>query len=335
MFTFLCILGAMLILVAFMFKPLANTLLFSGILAIVFRPLYNKFLRRFRSESAAAGLTVLIVLVGIFLFLWIFGQLVVNELGDLYGRFKAGEFVLNREEVISQLPTYLQEPVLTVTQDLNSVLSRFTAGAFQTFSALISNIASFLFSAFIVFFALFFLLKDGSKLKKLALLVSPISNNQENVLLEKVVRSVNGVMKGTFLVAIIQAIIATIGFLVFGLPNPFLWAICTFLAAFVPNIGTAVVLIPAILYLFLTGHPGAGIGLAIWGAVAVGLIDNILSPKLVGRSAKLHPLLVLLSVIGGLEVFGVLGFLLGPIFMAIFAALVEMYTTDFKEYLQS
>ncbi len=101
-----------------------------------------------------------------------------------------------------------------------------------------------------------------------------------------------------------------------------------------PSVGTALALTPAVIYLLITGNTGNAIGLAIWGALAVGMIDNFLGPKLVGSRTKLHPLLVLMSVLGGIQLFGFLGFLLGPIVMAIFVALVEIYRTDFKSYVE-
>lgn len=333
-YTFLGILIAIFILVLFIFKPLFNVLAFTLILTIVFNPLFTKLKKWFKSDSLAAALTVLIVLIVIAGFFWVFGQLLFNELTNLYSKFRGGEFVFNRDDLVAKLPISLQEPVRVITQDLNSIISRLTSGAFQTVSFVFSNLASFFFNVFLVFFALYYLLKDGEKIKNLVLKISPISNNQENILYEKVTRSVNGVMKGTFLVAVIQATVGCIGFLFFGLPNPILWTMAVFLAAFIPNIGTSLVIIPAVLYLYFDSSTPLAIGMAIWGALAVGLIDNLVSPKLVGRSAQLHPLLVLLSVIGGLQLFGFLGFLIGPIVLAIFSALIEMYIVHFKEYLE-
>ncbi len=333
-YTFLAIVLTMLVVVVLMFRPLLNTLLLSAILAIIFRPLYKTLLKKFKSEAVSASLTVFIVLFVLFAFFWIFGQLLYGEIHSLYDGFKSGQFVFNRTDLIEKLPNIAREPVTTLTSDLNSLLTKAATGAFQSFSSLISNLAEFFFNLFLVFFAFFYLLKDGGSLKKIILAVSPISNNQENILFEKVILSVNGVIKGTFFVAVIQSLVALVGFLIFGIPNPLLWALCTFLAAFVPNIGTTLVTAPAVIYLLLTGHTGSAVGLLVWGSLAVGLIDNILSPKLVGHSAQLHPLLVLLSVVGGLALFGFLGILLGPIIMAVFSALVSMYITNFKEYLE-
>ncbi len=163
--------------------------------------------------------------------------------------------------------------------------------------------------------------------------ISPISSDHEDKLIDRIVAAVNGVVKGSFLVALAQGAIATIGFLIFGVPEPFLWGLFTVVAALVPTVGTALSLVPAIIYLLITGNTPQAIGLIIWGAAAVGLVDNFLGPKLIGTSTKLHPVLVLLSIIGGLQFFGILGFLIGPILLAIFVALTDMYRKDFKEYL--
>jgi predicted PurR-regulated permease PerM len=164
--------------------------------------------------------------------------------------------------------------------------------------------------------------------------ISPIADKQESILFAKVVQAINGVIKGQFLVALIQGVVATVGFIIFGLPNPVLWGLVTVIAALVPTVGTSLVIIPSVVFLLITGHTGAAIGLLIWGAAAVGLVDNFMGPKLISSSVRVHPVLVLFAVFGGLQLFGILGFLIGPILMAIFVALIDMYRTDFKTYLE-
>jgi predicted PurR-regulated permease PerM len=140
-------------------------------------------------------------------------------------------------------------------------------------------------------------------------------------------------VKGSFLVALSQGIVASIGFYIFGVPEPLLWGAFTVIVALVPTVGTSLSIVPAVIYLAVTGHSGAAIGMGVWGALAVGLIDNFLGPKLVGRSTKLHPVLVLIAIVGGIQLFGILGFLIGPIIMAIFIAMLDMYRSDFRDNL--
>jgi predicted PurR-regulated permease PerM len=133
------------------------------------------------------------------------------------------------------------------------------------------------------------------------------------------------VIKGSLLIALIQGMVSGTGFAIFGVPNPVLLGSVAIIAALIPNVGTAVVLTPAILYLYLTDQVWQSAGLLIWGITAVGLIDNLLGPTLIGRSSKIHPLLILLAVLGGLAFFGPLGFILGPLVISLLFAVLDIY----------
>ena len=331
--SFLVLLLLVFILVLFIFKPFVNIIALAVILAILFHPVYVRLLPRVKYQSIAAALTVLLILLIIAIPIWFFGQVIFNELQNIYERYRAGGFVIDKSQIISSLPEQVQNVVQNVSTDVNAFIGRITSQAFASFSSIVSNIAGFVIATFMLFFVVYYLLRDGTKIKEVLMDISPMSSAHENKLITKIVTAVNGVVKGSFLVALAQGAIATIGFLIFGVPEPFLWGLFTVVAALVPNVGTSLSLIPAVIYLFVTGQTGQAIGLTIWGAVAVGLVDNFLGPKLVGRTTKLHPVLVLLAVFGGIKFFGILGFLIGPILLAIFVALIDMYRNDFKEYL--
>lgn len=331
--SFLILLLAVFVLVLFIFRPFVNIVALALILTILFRPLYRKLLEKVKYPALASGLTVLIILLILLIPIWFFGQMIFNEIIQLYERYRDGGFVIDRSQIISSLPDQLQNIVQNISTDVNAFIGRVTSEAFNSFSSIISNIAGFIVAVFMLFFIVYYLLKDGTTIKKALMDISPLSEEHEEKLFDKIVAAVNGVVKGSFLVALLQASLATIGFFIFGIPEPVLWGAFTVVAALVPQVGTAVSMVPAVLYLAVTGHTPQAIGLAVWGAVVVGLSDNFVGPRLVAGAVKLHPVLVLLAVIGGLQFFGVLGFLIGPILMAIFVALVNMYRTDFKEYL--
>ncbi len=330
--SFLVVLAVVLILVLFVLKPFVNILALGLILAILFRPVYRWILRYVKYPGVSSLLTVAIILILILGPLWLLGQLLVNELIGFYGHYRDGSIVIDRADVISHVPEQFRDIVGSFTQDLNSFAARISSSALNSVSAILSNVFSFIVSFFVLFFIVFYLLKDGDRIKAVLMDISPMADDQENKLFKKIVAAVNGVVKGSFLIALIQGVVATIGFFIFGVPQPLLWGLFTVFAALVPTIGTSISLVPAVAYLFITGHVPQAIGMAIWGFTAVGLIDNFLGPKIVGNAVKLHPVLVLLAVIGGVQFFGILGFLIGPILMAIFVALVEMYRTDFGEY---
>lgn len=331
--SFLVLLLLVFILVLFIFKPFVNIIALAVILAILFHPVYVRLLPKVKYQGAASILTVLLILLIIAIPIWFFGQVIFNEILSLYERYNNGGFVIDKGQIISTLPDQVQTIVQNLSTDVNAFIGRLTSQAFASFSSIVSNIAGFVIATFMLFFIVYYLLRDGDKIREVLKDISPMSSAHENKLIDKIVAAVNGVVKGSFLVALAQGVIATIGFLIFGVAEPFLWGAFTVIAALVPTVGTALALIPAVIYLLITGHTPQAIGLLIWGAVAVGLVDNFLGPKLVGSATKLHPVLVLLAVLGGLKFFGILGFLIGPILLAIFVALIDMYRNDFKEYL--
>ncbi len=333
--SFLVLLFLVFILVLMIFKPFVNIIALALILSILFRPIYLRLDRAVGSPNLAAALTVILILLIFLIPVWFFGQVIINEITQLYDRYRAGSFVINKGQIISSMPEQLQTIVQNLSANINSLIGRITSQAFSSFSTILANVASFVVAVFMLFFMVFFLLRDGRKIKRGFMDVSPIATAHEDQLFTRIVSAVNGVVKGSFLMALIQGAVATIGFFIFGVPEPFLWGLFTVVAALVPTVGTSLSLIPAVIYLFVTGQTPQAIGMIIWGAVAVGLIDNFLGPKLVSTTIKLHPVLVLLAVIGGLQFFGFLGFLIGPIVMAIFMELIDMYRTDFKDQLSS
>ncbi len=333
--SFLVALLLVFVLIAYIMQPFVNIIAFAIIIAVLFHPLYKFLLGRVKKPALASLLTVLVILLLIVLPVWLFGQIIFNELSDLFNRYRDGAFVISKDEIVSSLPSEIQTIIQNFSQDLNNFIGRLSSEVFSSVSSVISNIASFVIAFFMFIFIVYYLLKDGGKIKQAIMDISPISSSQENQLIDKIVSAVNGVVKGSFLVALVQGIVATVGFFIFGIPEPWLWGAFTVVAALVPTIGTSISLVPAVIYLAVTGHTPQAIGLAIWGALAVGLIDNLIGPKLIGGSAKLHPVLVLLAVVGGIQFFGFLGFLIGPIIMAIFVAMVEMYREQFKDYINA
>jgi predicted PurR-regulated permease PerM len=331
--SFLIGLASIFVLVAWLLQPFVSILAFAIIITVLLHPVYNFFLARIKKPGLASIITLLVMLVAVAIPVWLFGQVIYNEILGLYQRYHNGGLILDRNQIVAGLPNYVQNLIEDFSEELNNFFAQVTNELFSSVTTVVSNVAGFVTAFFIFLFVVYYLLKDGSKIKQTLLDLSPLENGQAIKLFNKLVSAVNGVVKGSFIVALIQGVVATVGFLIFGLPEPFLWGAVTVVASLVPMVGTALVLVPAVIFLAITGHSPQAFGLAIWGAVAVGLADNFIAPKLIGNSIKLHPVLVLLAVIGGLQFFGILGFLIGPIIMAIFVAMVEMYREDFKDYL--
>ncbi len=317
--------------VALIWWPFLKLLVMAGILAVLFWPLYERIEKKMSNPVMATTATIFILIIILVLPLAILAQMLYGELTNLYSSLK--DVHISQGQILAKLPEQFQPWATDFLTDLGSKAGELAGGVFTGLRQAVSSAAGFFLSVFLMLFSLYYFLRDGEKIKNIANKFLPMSANKENLLVNKLFLAVSGVVKGSFLIALIQGTVATIGFFIFSVPNPLLWGSFTVLAALVPNVGTSLALIPAVIYLFMVDRTGSAIGMAIWAVLAVGLIDNIISPKLVGAQTKLHPVLVLFSVLGGLKLFGFLGFLLGPIIMAMFVALLEIYSEDFKKYL--
>ncbi len=240
---------------------------------------------------------------------------------------------------LSVMSSSINSKVGAIIPSVSIDLSSYMASIFNSLTSSIGSIFSSLFHfvtiLFLGFVALFFFLRDGDKFIKKLSAVSPLDSAHDDKILDKLKRTINSIVKGSLVIAGIQGILTWIGFVIFGVPSPALWGALTVFASLIPGVGTAIVVAPAIIYLFYTGTLFNAIGLLIWGIVIVGLVDNVIRPFLVGKEVNIHPFMVLMSIFGGLLMFGAIGFLLGPLLLSFFSVLVELYPTITKGVLDN
>ncbi|MDA1024674.1 MAG: AI-2E family transporter, partial [bacterium] len=194
-----------------------------------------------------------------------------------------------------------------------------------------SSILSIFFGAGLFLISTYFFLVERTRIKKEILALSPFNDKLDQQIVRRIVDAMRGVVFGALIVALLQGIFATIGFAIFGVPSPVLWGTIVMIAAQVPMIGASLVMIPAIAFLLISGKTAAAIGMAIWAIVVVGMIDNIISPYLIEGRTKMHALLILLSILGGLRFFGPIGFIIGPTVLASVMAIIELYKSGVWE----
>jgi predicted PurR-regulated permease PerM len=175
---------------------------------------------------------------------------------------------------------------------------------------------------------LFFLLRDGGRLKDELLPISPFSEAQEHQIFDHLERTIKGALQAVVVVPVVQGILAGIGFMMFGVPSPFVWGTAVILAATVPLVGSPLGWLPACVYLFLQGRTGPALGLLVFGVVIVSGSDNVIKPLLLRGTARIHPLLGFLSIIGGVLAFGVFGFLIGPVVLSLVLSAIRIYRLD-------
>jgi predicted PurR-regulated permease PerM len=328
---FFVLLGLAAIVAVKLFWPFWELLAFAVILAILFHPLYEKIEVHAKMPNVNALFVVLLIALIIMGPVFLIGQQVFFELADVYKNLHLGTLASQPDAFIQRLPQSLQHFVAAFNVDLRAWLTQFASQAFNSLSVVVSSLSWLFGSLIVIAFSTFFLLRDWDKIKKTLIELLPLSEANENILFNRLASAIDGVVKGQFLVSLTQAAASCVGFIIFGIPNALLWGCLVFLASFVPTFGTGLVLIPAVIYLYVAGHTGAAIGMAIWAWACVGLIDNVLAAKLVSARVRLHPLLTIFAILGGVTAFGVFGILLGPILMAIFVQLVEVYRTELSK----
>jgi len=189
------------------------------------------------------------------------------------------------------------------------------------------------FLLFIMLYAMFFFLKDGGRVLRTILYYLPLSDEDEERMLEKFVSVTRATVKGTFLIGIVQGGLAGAAFALAGIPSAVFWGTVMAVLSIVPGVGSALVWIPAVVYLIVVDRVGAGIGLLVWCGGVVGMVDNLMRPWLVGRDTKMPDLMILLGTLGGLFAFGAAGVLIGPIVAALFITVWELYGECFKDIL--
>lgn len=321
---FLIIFAGVLGLTFFILLPYLGTLAIAAVFAVLFYPLFEYLKQMFRvSSGVSATLVILIVLGGVLLPLTALGYLLFLEARDLVTHLD----VSNGN--VEGLLAYTERYVESILPDFELNLSEYTGQAVNALSqglgSIFARTADAIFSLFIGFIAFFYFLKDGDRLGRSLIAHSPLKDSHDREIVERLRGTINSVVKGSLLVALIQGVLSGVGFAIFGVPNPVLLGMLAGIGALVPAVGTALVIVPAVLYLFFSATPAVALGLAIWGVLAVGLVDNILGPQLVGRGTHIHPLFVLLAVLGGLSLLGPMGFILGPIILSLLIVLFQIY----------
>lgn len=200
-------------------------------------------------------------------------------------------------------------------------------------SKMTSGTAAFFLNLFVALYAMFFFLMSGRAILDKVLSYSPLAPEDDEKLVGRFVSVARATLKGSVIIGIVQGALGGFGFTVAGISGAAFWGTVMAILSVIPGIGAAVIWVPAVVYLFIQGDALVAGLLLAWCAGVVGTIDNVLRPKLVGKDAEMPDLLILLSTLGGLFLFGGVGFIVGPIIGSLFIAVWEIYGTTFKDHL--
>jgi predicted PurR-regulated permease PerM len=309
--------------------PFLGAVLWAVFIAIVFEPLHARVRQQTRGRaSLAALLTLTLVVLIVILPLILVGIAVVQEAGALVQKVRSGEidFAAYLQQMIDVLPAWVRAIMdrfgLFNLAALQRQLTTLLAGSGQFITShllgLGQNTLEFVVSLFVMLYLLFFFLRDGHALAASIGRSIPLEPLHTDRLLSQFTTVVRATVKGNIVMAMAQGFLGGVAFAVLGLSGALLWGTLMALLSLLPAVGAALVWGPVAAYLLFTGQVWPAVGLTLWGVLVIGLVDNLLRPILVGKDTQMPDYLVLMSTLGGIAVFGINGFVLGPVIAAMF-----------------
>ncbi len=327
---FFAILGGIALLALLIFWPFLTTIALSVMMTVVLLPVYT-WIRRMigGSENLAALLTLLFFLIVIMLPLTFIGVQIFQEAQGIYTSLSSsgGSWV---SDLSNTMQGYANKIVPGTKINLTAVATTVSGFVVDRLGGFFSGTVNFVVKLALALVALFYFLRDGEKFRAQLQVLSPLPRGEDEKIIQTMKSGINSVVLGSFIIAIIQGAIAGIGFWIFGVPNPTLWGTAAAVASLVPGVGTALVWIPASIYL-LAAHSGyAWLGQFLYSIFVVASVDNFVAPYIFARGVQVHPLLILFSILGALSLFGPEGVLLGPLILSLLFALVRVYQSETK-----
>jgi predicted PurR-regulated permease PerM len=322
-------------------SPFANVLLWAIVISVIATPLNNALKRRWRSPNLCAAVTLLIaVLVLVIPMAFVVMTLVAKAdeaAKTLQAAFAAAtdptawhmQWLSRFVDVkgLSVAPSAATQPT-TQAADLHSfgeLLKRYSDPIAAQVNSLLRQGLLAVVQALLVLFTSYYMLRDSARLVQGVREMLPLSRRQADLMIDSIKTIIGASLKGTILIAAIQGVLGGIGFWMLGLPSALLWAAVMFLTALIPVVGSSIIWAPAAIYLLSQGQPVRALVMVIWGAGVIATVDNLLRPVLVGSKTRMHELTVFFSVLGGLQLFGPVGIIMGPIVIAVAAGLLRIF----------
>jgi predicted PurR-regulated permease PerM len=339
---FLLLLVAVTLAFAWVLSPFYGAILWAIVVAVIFAPVHRRLLRSMQGRpSLAAAISVLIIIAIVLLPLAIVMTSLAQEAADLFAKIKSGEYNLGSylQRVVDALPAWatglLERLHITDFAALRDKLASglMTGGQVLAPQALSIGLNTFEFviGLGIMLYLLFFLLRDGRALAEQIMEAIPLHGDRKAALFARFADVVRATVKGSILVAIAQGALGGIAFWFLGIHAPLLWAALMAFLSLIPAVGSALVWVPVAIYFLATGAIWQGLGLILYGVIVIGLVDNLLRPFLVGKDTKLPDYVVLISTLGGIQVFGLNGFVIGPLIAAMFMVSWEIFSASRSE----
>jgi predicted PurR-regulated permease PerM len=323
-----------------MLQPFIEVLLWAVVLVIVFMPVHRRVRARVGSPGWSAMISCLLVVVVILVPLTLVTLAIVRELTHIAqslqpqpggeGAAQAGVSGLLDPnspyvgKVLGWLGQYVDLEQFDSQQFIADRLKSLGGAIAGRTLGFVGGAVGFVVEIFFVIFTMYYFFRDGERMREAVYSIMPLDDRRAHEIIDRTQEVISASVYGVLVIALIQGALGGVAFWALGLPSPLLWGVVMVFLSMIPMAGAFVVWVPAALYLLATGHWGKAIVLTVWGALVIGSVDNFLRPKLVGEKTRLHELLIFFSVLGGLQVFGVIGLVLGPVVVAVTIALLDV-----------
>lgn len=336
--SFLLMLAVVSLLFLYLMKPFFSAVFWAAVIGILFFPVNRHLVHKWQSPNLAASATLLLcVTVAVLPSLFLMSSL-FQEGSHFYQRIQSGDFNPARyiDQVRDSFPA-LQKLLERIGIDITGLKEQFSGAAVtvsrwlaQNAFSIGQNMLHFFINLVLMLYLAFFLLRDGNTLIALMIRALPLGDARERLLFNKFAEVTRATIKGNLIVAIIQGGLGGLIFWLLDIPGALLWGVVMVLLSLIPVVGASLIWGPVAIYLFAMGEWLDGLILTAFGAVIIGLVDNLLRPVLVGRDTKMPDFLVLLSTLGGFTLFGMNGFVMGPLVAALFIAFWQIFILDFN-----
>lgn len=326
---------------AWVLSAMYGAILWAVVTAILFAPMQRHLCRITGRPNLAAALTLVTVVVIVILPITILITSLVAEATVVYDRIQSGQVSFGQylRRILDSLPSWAFQVLDRFgVSDLRGLTDKLSSGLAEVSRVVVvralqvgQNTFSFLVNLLVMLYLLFFLLRDGQEIYGRIRDSVPLHVDHKRALFNKFAVVIRATVKGNLVVAILQGGLGGLIFWVLGIQAPILWASLMTVLSLLPAVGAAVIWLPVAIYLMASGEVGKGIGLILFGALVISVVDNLVRPTLVGKDTKMPDYLVLVSTLGGISVFGINGFVLGPVIAAIFISVWNIFSEANKE----
>ena len=337
--TFLWLIVAASILFALIVIPLYGAVLWAVVIAILFQPLHRRVVRSLPGKpNISALLTLLAILVIVIIPLIVLITSLVAEATAVYDRIQSGDLNFGQyiQSIFNSMPTWASELLDRAgLSNLRAVRDKLSAGISEGAKLVATqalsvgqNAFNFVLNLFVMLYLLFFLLRDGERIYNNIRDAVPLRPEHQQSLFNKFTVVIRATVKGNMVVAVLQGGLGGLIFWLLGIEGAILWASLMTVLSLLPAIGAAVIWFPVAIYLLATGDATKGLILLAYGVLVISLVDNLVRPMLVGKDTKMPDYLVLIATLGGIAVFGINGFVIGPVIAAIFISVWDIFSAS-------